>query len=511
MTGTKSNYGLQPMPPHHWLFGHISLSANILKALPPYAHGVYIGDQIRQRYPYLEDAFYLDTWPFGSLFLVVSSPDMMFQLTQAAQLPKDKGLRNFLRPLTGKADLVTLEGATWKRWRKIFNPGFSASHILSLVPRMIEEVAVFKDILGGHASRGRMFYLEEATLNLTIDIIGRIVMDHKFESQIRHNDLAMALRSQLKWCTTGTNINPLEYINVLRPVVHLINTRRMNRYLDRELDERYGAMQRTLVKKNKSVIDLALNSYLEDHPSAEGIDSEFRDFAMAQIKLFIFAGHDTTSTGIVFTYHLLAQHPKVLAKLRAEHESVFGTDVGATASSLTSTPLLLNQLPYTLAVIKESLRLYPSVAALRDGQPQFSMVTDKGQSLPTDRCVVWGDHYGTHHNPRYWKDPEKFLPERFLVPEDHELYPVQNAWRPFERGPRNCIGQELALTEIKIILAMTVRDFDFADQYEEFDALRNNPRGRQVNGQRAYMMRRPGTFPADHYPCKVTSFNPGHK
>ena len=108
--------------------------------------------------------------------LVVLSPNMMYQLTQANQIPKDKGLRHFLKPLTGKEDLVTLEGAAWKRWRGIFNPGFSASHIATLIPSMVEEGKVFKGILEKHARSGEMFYLERATLNLTIDIIGRVVM-----------------------------------------------------------------------------------------------------------------------------------------------------------------------------------------------------------------------------------------------------------------------------------------------------------------------------------------------
>lgn len=299
------------------------------------------------------------------------------------------------------------------------------------------------------------------------------------------------------------NVNPLEYINIFRPFVHLHNTRKMNKYLMRELDRRYSTIQGAAENKAKSVIDLALKSYLEEHPSARGINKDFRDFAMAQIKLFIFAGHDTTSTGAIFTYHLLTQHPKVLAKVREEHDNVFGPDVEFAPSLLSSRPSLLNQLSYTLAVIKESLRIYPTVAALRDGQPGFFISSESGQSLPTDQCLVWGDHYGTHHNPRYWPRAEEFLPERFLVSEGHELYPPKNAWRPFERGPRNCVGQELALTEIKVMLALTIRDFDFKDNYQEYDAMKGNPGDWNVNGQRAYMARRGGGHPADHYPCKV--------
>ncbi|KAL8744557.1 MAG: hypothetical protein Q9190_003216 [Brigantiaea leucoxantha] len=367
---------------------------------------------IRQRFPHFDDAFYLDTWPFGPLILVLLSPDMMFQLTQANQIPKDKGLRHFLRPLTGEADLVTLEGTAWKRWRTIFNPGFSANHILTLVPGMVEEVEVFRGVLDKKAKKGDLFFLEEASLSLTIDIIGRVVMDHKFASQTKHNELTTALRNQLEWCTTGMNVNPLEYINIFRPLVH-------------------NNIQGDADPRNKSVVDLALKSYLKENPSATGIDAHFSSFAVGQIKLFIFTGHDTTSTGAIFTYHLLAQHLDILSK-----------------------------------------------------------------RLPTQNCLIWSDHCGTHYNPRFWVRPEECIPERFLTSDGNEIYPPKNGWRPFERSPRNCVGQELALTEIKLMLALTIREFDFKDSYKEFDALKKNPVGWNVNGQRAYMMRRVGGHPA---------------
>lgn len=182
------------------------------------------------------------------------------------------------------------------------------------------------------------------------------------------------------------------------------------------------------------MVDLALKAYLEENPSATGIDTNSRDFTMAQIKLFIFAGHDTTSTGAVFTYHLLTQHAKILAKLRAEQDRVFGADTTAAASSLSSNPSLLNQLPYTLVVIKESLRIYPAVAAARGGQPDFCLSNDNGMSFPKKDCLVWGDHSGTHHNPRHWPQPEASLPERFLLPEGRELYPPKKRMATFRTG-----------------------------------------------------------------------------
>lgn len=66
------------MPPHHWLLGDIPLSVSIIRSMPPFSDGVYIGDQIRQRYPRLDSAFYLDTWPFTTPILVVPKPNMMY-------------------------------------------------------------------------------------------------------------------------------------------------------------------------------------------------------------------------------------------------------------------------------------------------------------------------------------------------------------------------------------------------------------------------------------------------
>ena len=144
--------------------------------MAPYAAGGYIADQVRQRYPHLDKAFYLDVWPFSRPVLAVLDPDLMYQLTRANNIPKDPGLRTFLEPVTGEEDLVTMEGRTWKRWRSIFNPGFSASHISSLVPDMVDKVMIFKKLLLEKAQSSQMFQMEKLTLNLTVDIIGGAVM-----------------------------------------------------------------------------------------------------------------------------------------------------------------------------------------------------------------------------------------------------------------------------------------------------------------------------------------------
>lgn len=316
--------------------------------------------------------------------------------------------------------------------------------------------------------------------------------------------MTAALRRQLKWCTMGIEMSPLDNIkSLIRPFVHMYNTRIMNSYLEHELEKRYSSVLDRQHNPGKSVVDLAMKAYLNENPGSKGIPAPFKSAALAQIKLFVFAGHDTTSTATVYNFHLLSKHPEVLQKVREEHDTVLGP-VSDTPSLLASKPQVLNQLTYTLASIKEALRLYPTVSTIRSGQPDLHLTSVEGQLFPTESCMVWGDHYSNHHNPTIWNRPEEYIPERWLCKEGDSLYPPKHAWRPFEKGPRNCIGQELALTEIKLILALTIREFDVNDAYGEFDEMKGNRGNMKVNGQRAYMVRLGGGgHPADGYPCRA--------
>lgn len=318
-----------------------------------------------------------------------------------------------------------------------------------------------------------------------------------------------ALRSQVRWLSTGIKLNPFSQINPFRPFVFWYNTRRMNGFISRELESRFAAHQNDQVadkaKRSKSVMDLALQAYLAEDPAgkaAKGIDATFKAVAMCQMKLFIFAGHDTTASTICWTYHLLSSHPPTLALIRAEHDRVFGPDLTLTATLIASTPHLLNQLPYTLAVIKETLRLYPAASSTRNGDPAISISDPAGRRFPTTGFMVWSVHQATHREPSQWPHPDAFLPERWLVGPGHPLYPVKGAWRPFEFGPRNCIGQELALLEVRIVLALTVRRFEVRNAYEEWDRVNPGKRG-EVHGQRGYQVLLGSAHPQAGFPCRV--------
>ena len=162
------------MPPHHPVFGHLLVAKDVMSKLPSNAHPQYLPGQVRRKYSDVGPVFYLDMWPFSLPILVVASPSAAYQLTQEHSQPKAEGLRNYMRPLTENNDLVTMEGQMWKDWRNVYNPGFSASHLITLVPEILHEISTFSEILREMVRKGDMFSLEDVTVNMTMDIIGRV-------------------------------------------------------------------------------------------------------------------------------------------------------------------------------------------------------------------------------------------------------------------------------------------------------------------------------------------------
>ena len=286
----------------------------------------------------------------------------------------------------------------------------------------------------------------------------------------------------------------------------------MNRFVTSELEKRFVAHQtshatiRATEGRSKTVMDLALDKYLEEQPKSQAtrdLDATFKSYAISQMKVFLLAGHDSTSSTLCYIFYLLASNPHALQRARAEHDDVFGSDLSQVKAKIIADPYSLNRLPFTLAVIKEALRLFPPSSATRDGEAGYS-ISENGRQYPTFGFSVWLSHQAMQRDPLYWPHPDTFLPERWLAPEGDPLYPIKGAWRPFEFGPRNCIGQELAMFEIKLVVVMTIREFRINPGYEECDGIKGSKGPTTVNVERAYQVLKGTTRPAGGFPCRVT-------
>lgn len=281
----------------------------------------------------------------------------------------------------------------------------------------------------------------------------------------------------------------------------------MNNYVFKELDKRFEVRLNKKDAPSKSVIDIVLDNYIDEHPTrtvTDGLDFEFKKWATVQIRLFLFAGHDSTAATICYCYYVLWEHPEALARIRKEHDEVFGIDLSTIKTQLLGDPRKINQLPYTNAVIKEVMRLYPPAAAMRGGLPGVYLQTTNGTRLPTEEVAMWILHISLHRNPNYWPEPDRFIPERWLVGPEDPLYPAKGAYRPFEFGPRNCVGQTLVMQDVKATLALTIREFDVRPAYKEWDELHPTKGLKTAWGERAYQIAAGASHPCDGFPCKVS-------
>ena len=167
-----------------------------------------------------------------------------------------------------------------------------------------------------------------------------------------------------------------------------------------------------------------------------------------------FAGHETSAMAMTWMFYLLTQHPDVEMKLRKELVDVLG--------GRTPTFADLTSLTYTQKVIQETLRLYPP-AYMFAREAVGDQILD-GYKIPGG-TMIFITPYVTHRDERFWTDPERFDPERFDAA--HVARRPSHAYFPFGEGPHLCIGNNLAMNEMQLILAMALQRFHFkmaADQ-----------------------------------------------
>jgi cytochrome P450 len=171
-------------------------------------------------------------------------------------------------------------------------------------------------------------------------------------------------------------------------------------------------------------------------------DQQVRD----EVMTLLFAGHETTSNLLAWTWYLLASHPEVEQRLRAELDEVLGGRLPTVED--------LANLPYGYRVLEETLRLYPPAWSLA----RKALVDDDigGYVLPASTIILMSP-YVTHRHPAFWEEPERFDPDRF-TPERVAVR-SRYAYFPFGGGPRQCIGNTFALMEAHLILATVAQRY----------------------------------------------------
>lgn len=244
-------------------------------------------------------------------------------------------------------------------------------------------------------------------------------------------------------------------------------SRRLNRVLRREVQRKYAEWKaHGAQKQDRSVLALSFEA-------VESLDGHVLDQTCDQIKTFLFAGHDTTSSLLQWALYELSRTPHALRAARQELDDIFGPD--SSPDSVRTQLLtgqsenLLSRMPYISAIVKETLRLHPPAGTARHVPygSGFNVQLPDGETVCLDGMVLHNCATIIQRDERvYGPTKETFVPERWLDQQPNGAETEANslppsAWRPFERGPRNCIGQELAIIEARVVLACTLRRYDF--------------------------------------------------
>ncbi|KUI59725.1 hypothetical protein VP1G_06949 [Cytospora mali] len=211
--------------------------------------------------------------------------------------------------------------------------------------------------------------------------------------------------------------------------------------------------ERSKSTKPRSILSISLQDIKDLSP-------ETVDVTCDQLSSFLFAGHDTTSTTIAWMFYELSRTPHALRAVRAELDDLLGPDASPAAVAARLLAPGGEQIVHPVI-----LRLWPPGATARMTKPGDGLkVTLRTSSNPTGEtsAVDLGGLLLYHIHSIIQRDPSIFgeTADTFIQHDTADKIPA-GAWRAFERGPRNCIGQELATIEARVVIALVARRYDF--------------------------------------------------
>ncbi len=378
-------------------------------------------DRMRELYARYGDIYRVYSPGRKSWTYVINDPDDVKRVLLSNHRNYTKGVGlDRVKILLGNGIMVS-EGDFWKTQRYMMQPLFHRR----VIERFESMIADVNEALiaswNERAARGEPVDVTDAMSRLTLDIVLRSVLGTDLErlsAQAGGNPFEVVTREQERNLQFAYKFRSLT--KVVAQIMH---------------------QRRTEARDEFDFLGALMNARDKETGAPMGERA-----LIDEVMTLVVAGHETTASGLNWTWYLLSQHREVEARLHAELDAA--KDIGDRKFNA------LDQLPFTQQVIHEALRLYPpgwllsrrSIEADRLGGYEIEPKTD-----------ILISPYFLHRNVNHWSEPEAFRPERFapeLIAARHRF-----AYIPFAVGPRHCIGENFALFEMVLHLYEVARHF----------------------------------------------------
>ncbi|XP_041972717.1 cytochrome P450 4d2-like [Aricia agestis] len=363
--------------------------------------------------------------------------------------------------------LLTDAGHRWKTFRRLLTPAFHFNILQTILQVFLKNEETFIKKLKKYADSGEAFDLFPIVALLSLDNVTESIMGVEMDSQ---NDSGS---EYVKAVTEMTRIIAYRIQNPLAGNDTLFSFMSEKKVYDRSLEILHETTRKVIKLRRQALIDQNITSLGNESEFGIKNKNAFLDLLLLsevdgakiddetireQVDTFMFEGHDTTSSAVVYTLFCLSKHPDIQQKVLDEQQEILQGDIMYRDPTFTE----VNQMRYLEMVIKESLRIFPSV-------PIIERIIKKdvdlnGLKIKANTSIMI-NILEVHRHPELHEDPLVFRPERFDLAKQTDKNTFN--WIAFSAGPRNCIGQKFAMMEIKVMVASVLKHYKLLPVDEE--------------------------------------------
>ena len=364
----------------------------------------------------------------------ITRPEHILQVLQTNATNYRKGRDYRILKLSLGEGLLTSEGALWQRQRKMTQPAFHSQQIAGFLRIMEEQASAMLANWEDHAKRAELFDVVPELMRLTLNIVSQALFTTSLDADRDRIQRALTVGRDYSVERAWSVIRLPQWMPTPTNRRYRTSLAGFHEVIDRMIADRQNAPLPV-----NDLLNILMNARDDDGSSMD--HKQLRD----ELATLLTAGHETTTLVLAWTVFLLSTHPEELERVTAEFSFLNGQAPAYEE---------LSRLRYTRMVVEEAMRLYPPVWVISRSAINKDAVGEFEIPAGSEILIF---PYVTHRHPRWWQDPDRFWPERFL-PENSSGRP-RGAYLPFGAGPRTCIGLNFAMTEILVVLAMLLQRF----------------------------------------------------